>query len=576
MSDAGPGGGRCRPCRYADGPVDELPEDPGTEPVVDDPTPSADESAALAESAESDPPVAPDIPADDVAEESADPAPSAAEPDGARSAAEPDPAPSAAESDPVEQPTDAVESTAVESKPEDAEEPTSQEPAVAEPAAAEQARPVPPPPGPDAAAAGGSETAGRRGPKRPRTAPPPAHIVDVDVLRVDGAEVEVRLADGRTGVIDRRDFPEAPSVGSTVPAAVLSRDDDRRGRVALSHRWARTELAWQRVEKARAEHTPLTGRVTKEVKGGVVVDLGLRAFLPTSLIGDIEIEVPAETADESVQSGGSEPAESAAAEPAAGGGAEGDTNAVDGDAVDTNAVAGDGQQVVGEPVVEAAPTAVEPERAPVTVTVADPRALVGREVEVLVTEADRARDRLVVSRRDLQRRQRRKEEKDRLSSIKVGSTATGKVVSVADYGAVVDLGGVRGLVHRSELSWARFGAPFDVVSVGDQVTVEVLDVNRSKKRVSLSIKRTMPDPYAGLEVGAIVPAVITRVVEYGAFAKLESGAEGLIHMSELSDVPGYRPDQLVIPGEDVMVKIMSVDTSKHRIGLSVRRVLVDD
>ena len=374
------------------------------------------------------------------------------------------------------------------------------------------------------------------------------------MTRVDGAEVEVRLADGRTGVVDRRDFPSAPSVGESVPAAVLSRDDDRRGRVALSHRWARTELAWQRVERARAEHTPLSGRVVKEVKGGVVVDLGLRAFLPTSLIGDIEIEAPVEPEPEPEPVADAEPESAPVAEP------------------------------VVEPVAEAeAETDAETESpaadegtAPVTVTVSDPSALVGREVEVLVTEADRAKDRLVVSRRDLQRRRRRQEEKDRLSSVKVGSRVTGRVVSVADYGAVVDLGGLRGLVHRSELAWERFGAPADVVSAGEQVTVEVIDVNRSKKRVSLSLKRTRPDPYGGLEVGQILPATVTRVVDYGAFARLESGAEGLIHMSELSEVPGYRPDQLVVPGEELMVKVLNVDTAKHRIGLSVRRVLVDD
>lgn len=537
--------------------MDQVPDDPATDPD------------AVAAGAPADAP-APTGEPESEARDAVEPAP-----------VEPDPEPGV-EPDTEPEPAAAVEPE-VEVVPEADAEAVAPDAAESTAGGSGTPAPVPPPPGTEAASTGGS-AAGRRGQKRPRTAPPPAHIVDVDVLRVDGAEVEVRLADGRTGVIDRRDFPEAPSVGSTVPAAVLSRDDDRRGRVALSHRWARTELAWQRVEKARAEHTPLTGRVTKEVKGGVVVDLGLRAFLPTSLIGDIEIEVPAETAADAVQPAGSEPdaaepaepdavepAESDAAEPAAA-----QTAPDGGTEDDTTPVAGDEPQVVETPVAETAPAPVEPERAPVTVTVADPRALVGREVEVLVTEADRARDRLVVSRRDLQRRQRRKEEKDRLSSIKVGSTATGKVVSVADYGAVVDLGGVRGLVHRSELSWQRFGAPSDVVSVGDQVTVEVLDVNRSKKRVSLSIKRTMPDPYAGLEVGAIAPAVITRVVEYGAFARLESGAEGLIHMSELSDVPGYRPDQLVIPGEDVMVKIMSVDTAKHRIGLSVRRVLVDD
>lgn len=380
------------------------------------------------------------------------------------------------------------------------------------------ARPIPPPPGHGPGASGIAPDA-----RRPRGSVPPAHVVDVEVVRVDGAEVEVRLADGRIGVVDRRDFATSPTVGETVVAAVLSREDDRRGRVSLSHRWARTEAAWRRVEAAHRDHTPLTGRVTKEVKGGVVVDVGLRAFLPTSLMGDVEID----------------------AAPAV------------------------------DPSDEADRTS-DPASAPVTVRVADPAALVGREVEVLVTEADRGKDRLVVSRRDLQRRERRQAEKERFAAMLPGSRVEGRVVSVADYGAVVDLGGVRGLVHRSELSWGRIQAPSEVVAVGDRVTVVVLDVNRSKKRIGLSLRRATPDPYEGIEVGQIVPAVVTRVVDYGAFARLESGAEGLIHMSELSDVPGYRPDQLVVPGEDLVVKVLDVDRDRHRIGLSVRRVLVDD
>ena len=150
-------------------------------------------------------------------------------------------------------------------------------------------------------------------------------------------------------------------------------------------------------------------------------------------------------------------------------------------------------------------------------------------------------------------------------------------MSVADYGAVVDLGGVRGLVHRSELTWQRFETVADVVAVGDEVEVEVLDVHRSKRRVSLSLRRTSPDPYQGLEVGQILDATVTRVVEYGAFMQLDgSGAEGLVHISELSDVPGFRPDQLVATGEQVMVKIMEIDRDRRRMALSVRRVLVDD
>jgi len=426
--------------------------------------------------------------------------------------------------------------------PEVAEPPVSAGIAADGPAAASPApRPVPPPPGYGVTASGSASSPASR-----RNAHP-AHVVDVEVTRVDEAEVEVRLADGRTGVVDRRDFADPPTVGSTVPAAVLSRDDDRRGRVALSHRWARTELAWQRVEKARSEHTALTGRVVREVKGGLVVDVGLRAFLPTSLIGEVEIPV----------------------EPA-GGTAAGTATEVVGDTGGESATGDGGGSVDGEGRSEAEVTG------PKTVMIADPSRLVGREVEVLVTEADRDRDRLVVSRRDLLRRRRRHEEKERFGSLKPGTRVTGRVVSVADYGAVVDLGGVRGLVHRSELSWERFATPADVMTVGEEVEVEVLDVNRSKKRVSLSRRNVVPDPYAGVEPGQIIPAVITRVVDYGAFARLESGAEGLIHMSELSEVPGYRPDQLVVPGEAITVKVMDVDRKRHRVGLSVRRVLVDD
>jgi small subunit ribosomal protein S1 len=321
-------------------------------------------------------------------------------------------------------------------------------------------------------------------------------VVPVEVTQVGAQEVEVRLADGRTGVIPRREFATAPGVGDTVVAALLARDDPR-GRVVLSHAWAAKQQAWERIEEAKASGVPVRGTATKVVKGGIVVDVGLRAFLPTSLLSDT----------------------------------------------------------------------------PGT----DPAALVGTEVEVLVTEVDRASDRIVVSRRDLLRKERRKQEKELLGSLQPGTRVTGSVVSVADYGAVVDLGGVRGLVHRTELTWQRFGTVADVVAVGDQVTVEVLDVNKSKRRVSLSMRRTAPDPYDGLEVGQILDATVTRVVEYGAFMQLDaSGAEGLVHMSELADVPGYRPDQLVAPGEQVMVKVMEIDRSRRRLALSVRRVLVDD
>lgn len=321
-------------------------------------------------------------------------------------------------------------------------------------------------------------------------------IVDGRVSTVSEREVEVRLADGRTGVIARREFVQRPVVDEPISAALLARDDPQ-GRVVLSLTWADRQRAWERVEAAKESGATLTGMAVKVVKGGMVVDVGLRGFLPSSLISE-----------------------------------------------------GPGT---------------------------DPATLVGTEMEVAITEVDRANDRIVVSRRDVLRRERRKQEKELLASLQAGVRVPGTVVSVADYGAMVDLGGVRGLVHRSELTWQRFDHVAEVVGVGDVVQVEVLDVNRSKRRISLSMRRATADPYDGIEPGQILAAVVTRVVEYGAFMRLEdSGAEGLVHMSELSDVPGSRPDQLVAPGEHVMVKVMDIDRSRRRLALSVRRVLVDD
>lgn len=344
--------------------------------------------------------------------------------------------------------------------------------------------PAPPPDRP-----GGSSAA-------PKPGVAVGRIVEATVSAVHAKEVEVRLVDGRTGVIPRSEFDERVVVGEVVEAALLARDDPKQ-RTVLSRSWAQRQRAWERVDAARAEHTPLPGQVVKPVKGGLVVDVGLRAFLPASLF----------------------------------------------------------------------PEGMAPESA---------KSLVGQEVEVLVVEADRQSDRLVVSIRDLERRRRRTAERDRLRSLEPGSRVTGTVASVADHGAVVDLGGVRGLVHRSELTWGRLGRVEDVVSVGDEVEVVVLDVQRTKRRVSLSLRAAQPDPYAGLEVGAVLTGTVTRVVDYGAFVRVEGDAEGLVHISELSDVPGYRPDQLVVPGEEVSVKVLDVDRDRHRLSLSVRRVVLGD
>lgn len=337
--------------------------------------------------------------------------------------------------------------------------------------------------------------------RAPRPTAPPQPIarrrptvVDAQVTAVRDDEVEVRLADGTAGVVPRADLgDEAVATGDVVAVARLARTDAR-GRAMLSRSWARAEAAWDRIEAAHDAKEPLVGPVRRSVKGGVVVDLGVRAFLPTSLIAE-----------------GAPP-----------------------------------------PISE----------------------LVGSEVEVLVTEVDRDAERLVVSARDAARRRSRAETQERLRSLRPGDRVTGTVVSTAEHGAIVELGGVRGLVHRSELTWGHLGRVEDHARVGDEVEVVVLDVVRSKRRVSLSLRATAPDPFEGIEVGAVASATVTRVLDYGAFARLdEGGAEGLVHVSELSDLPGQRADQLVIPGEQLQVKVLSVDPRRRRLSLSVKQVL---
>jgi small subunit ribosomal protein S1 len=322
-------------------------------------------------------------------------------------------------------------------------------------------------------------------------------IVEVEVVSVRSDEVEVKLADGRVGVIDPRDFARdtPPGPGDHLDVALLSRQEPK-GRVVLSYQWARKHHGWEALAAAKAAHTSVTGLVQRAVKGGLVVEVeGLRAFLPASLVDEHQVDL-------------------------------------------------------------------------------DP--LVGTEVSVQVVDVDEAEDRLVVSRRDHLRRERRSREKELLGTLTEGQHTSGQVVELLEFGARVDLGGgVVGLVHRSELSWSRVSSVGELVSVGDQVDVVVVEVNRSRRRIALSMRRLTDDPLADVEVGHVGDAEITRLVEYGAFARLlDSGAEGLIHMSEISDLPGSRPEELVVPGDRVLVMVIDLDRAKRRLGLSIRRAVL--
>lgn len=196
------------------------------------------------------------------------------------------------------------------------------------------------------------------------------------------------------------------------------------------------------------------------------------------------------------------------------------------------------------------------------------------EFKIIELDANPQKRRLVLSRRSVLLREQRREAQGVLSSLVVGETRTGRVDSLSDYGAFVDLGGVNGLVHVSELAWTRVKHPSEVVQIGDEVEVKVLEVKVKKRRVRLSLREVSPDPLAEVEEGSISTGRISRLVDFGAFVDL-GGVEGLVHLSELAEYRVSAPEELVTPGEEVMVKVLSVDLKRRRIELSIRQAISD-
>jgi len=196
----------------------------------------------------------------------------------------------------------------------------------------------------------------------------------------------------------------------------------------------------------------------------------------------------------------------------------------------------------------------------------------GEELKLKVIELDRERNRLVFSERATLWGP--KDGDHVLQELGAGDVRRGQVSNICDFGVFVDLGGVDGLIHLSELSWGRVAHPRDVLSIGDLVDVYVISVDKVQRRIALSLKRLKPDPWSVVEerykVGEVVEATISNVVAFGAFAQLEEGLEGLIHISELCDAKVAHPSDVVKPGDKVSVRILRIDSSNHRLGLSMR------
>ena len=327
-------------------------------------------------------------------------------------------------------------------------------------------------------------------------------IVEGTVVKVDHDEVLLDIGYKTEGVIPSRELSikhdvdpgEVVSVGDEIDALVLTKED-KDGRLILSKKRAQYERAWGAIEELKEKDEPVTGTVIEVVKGGLILDIGLRGFLPASL--------------------------------------------------------------------------VEMRR----VRELDP--YIGQQIEAKIIELDKNRNNVVLSRRAYLEETQSAVRSSFLNELEKGQVREGVVSSIVNFGAFVDLGGVDGLVHVSELSWKHIDHPSEVVEVGDEVTVEVLDVDLDRERVSLSLKATMEDPWRVFArthaVGQIVPGKVTKLVPFGAFVRVEEGIEGLVHISELAERHVEVPDQVVAVGEEVMVKVIDIDLERRRISLSLKQ-----
>ncbi len=331
-------------------------------------------------------------------------------------------------------------------------------------------------------------------------------IVEGTVVSIDQNEVLVDIGYKSEGVIPvselsiRNNVDPAAVVtpGERIEAVVLDKEDDE-GRLILSKKRAQYERAWGRIESITNEGGTVTGPVIEVVKGGLIVDIGLRGFLPASL--------------------------------------------------------------------------VELRR------VRDLDQYVGQDIEAKVIELDRNRNNVVLSRRAFLEEAQAEQRQAFLDELAVGEIRPGVVSSVVNFGAFVDLGGMDGLVHVSELSYQHVNHPSEVVKVGDEVMIKVLEVDLDRERISLSVKQTQDDPWEAFsrehEVGSVVDGNVTKTVPFGAFVSVGEGVEGLVHVSEIAAHRVESPELELSIGQPVKVKVTEMDESRRRVSLSIKQASPD-
>jgi small subunit ribosomal protein S1 len=198
------------------------------------------------------------------------------------------------------------------------------------------------------------------------------------------------------------------------------------------------------------------------------------------------------------------------------------------------------------------------------------------KIECKVIELNRSRNNVVLSRRAVLEEERKEQRQEILDRLQPGLIVEGQISNIVDFGAFVDLNGIDGLIHISELSWSHVNHPSEILSIGDTVAVKVLDIDRDRQRISLGLKQTQEDPWQRVvdtyNVGDELEGTVTKVVTFGAFVEILDGVEGLVHISELAPHHVENPREIVAPGDDVKVKILEIDSERRRLSLSVKRV----
>jgi small subunit ribosomal protein S1 len=341
-------------------------------------------------------------------------------------------------------------------------------------------------------------------------------VVEGNVVRIDKDEILVDIGAKSEGVVSNRELygrnaetQPTLSIGDTVLVYVLQPESPE-GHVVLSLRRAGLERKWRSMQEQFEAGVIIEAPVIDHNKGGLIVDCGIRGFVPISQI----VDFPRRPQNDQPR---------------------------------------DAAQEIAEKL----------------------QPYVGRRLRLKILEVNRKANRLILSEKVALYEERREKRDELFSSLQVGQKVTGTVRSIAPFGVFIDLGGIDGLVHKSELSWNKVNNPEAGYKVGDEVEAEVIDINHERGRISLSIRRLQPDPWhstvADFKVGDIIDGTVTKLVNFGAFVRVRDGLEGLIHISELSHQRVAHPGDVVHEGQALKLKIISLDSERHRLGLSLKQ-----